>query len=133
VNKHNNDIILLLLYYKADIEAKDSFGRTMIFYATITSHKITTMLLDQGAGLKAKDNSGRTALLYTLKYLYRYFEESIRGYGFAPRRLNAGDSFISGTSLLTLNENSENKDKDEEYVVFLLNRGAELKAKDAFD
>ncbi|KAJ5928365.1 hypothetical protein N7466_007321 [Penicillium verhagenii] len=132
MKKHHDDIILLLLHHKADIEAKDSFGRTVIFYAAVTSHKKTAMLLDQGASLKAKDNSGRTALLHALNYHYRY--QGVTG-GFAPRRLSARNSSVSGTSSSSLDEDSENEDEDEDenYVMFLLNRGAELEAKDAFD
>lgn len=54
-----------LLKSGADVNSKDTKGKTPLFYAVISNHDnqaVITMLLNAGAYINAKDNNGATAL-----------------------------------------------------------------------
>lgn len=62
----NNDVIVVLLEYGADINAKtDIAGRTALHEAALQGHLSTVkLLLERGADVNAKNRHGRTPLYY---------------------------------------------------------------------
>jgi ankyrin repeat protein len=56
-------MVTLLLEQGAELETKDSSGRTLLSWAAGRGHREpVTLLLEKGAELETKDNSGRTPL-----------------------------------------------------------------------
>jgi ankyrin repeat protein len=64
-NKHELEMIKVLLRNKAGVNVKDNEGQTALMYALIYNYSIKTfrLLLDNNADINAKDNLGRTALM----------------------------------------------------------------------
>ena len=119
--KADTALIERLLESGADIEAKDKYGYTALWWATIIGHQSTIeCLLDRGANIEAKDKHGYTALYWTL--------------------FNSHQSTFE--CLLDRGANIEAKDKDgytalwwaarnghKSVVEYLLGRGADIEAK----
>ncbi|MCX8200116.1 MAG: ankyrin repeat domain-containing protein, partial [Candidatus Micrarchaeota archaeon] len=63
----NNELVKLLILYKADVNAKDSLGWTALMYAADKGMlEIASQLLDAGANAGIEDKSGNTARTYAL-------------------------------------------------------------------
>ena len=69
---YNFEIINLFLEAGADINAKDSYGRTALMYACQFAGRVELikLLLDSGADVNAKGVSGYTALYYAMRHNY---------------------------------------------------------------
>jgi len=59
------DIVLLLLKYKANVSARNQAGQTPLHGASMAGHEdVVRILLDRGADVNAKDNLGNTPLYF---------------------------------------------------------------------
>ena len=59
----HKDLAELLLANKAEVNAKDNFGRTPLHYGGVFGHKdVAELLLANKAEVNAKDNDGETPL-----------------------------------------------------------------------
>ena len=60
------DVVLLILDHKADVNAKDKFGRTpLMFTAQYTADPdVVRLLIEHGAEVNAIDHHGWTPLMY---------------------------------------------------------------------
>ena len=81
----------VLLDEGADIEAKDGFGRTPLFYAS--KRKVLSLLLSRGANANVRDNTGKTALHRLLSASSWGFldKTSVRALVLAGANVNATD------------------------------------------
>jgi len=59
--ENHTNVVELLLVSKADVNARDSFNKTPLFYAA-SDPDVVKLLLANKADVNAKDNSGRTPL-----------------------------------------------------------------------
>jgi ankyrin repeat domain-containing protein 50 len=62
VMRGNEDVIILLLRYKANVNAKDIEGRTPLHSAMESTPPVVRLLLEHGAEVNAADNGGWTLL-----------------------------------------------------------------------
>jgi ankyrin repeat protein len=68
LNYESPKVIELLLDAKAEVDARDSEGRTaLMLHSFFGSAHIVTLLIEAGADVNAKNNYGETALLYALR------------------------------------------------------------------
>ena len=59
--------VRLALNFGADVEAKDDWGWTPLYWASKRNHiEIVKLLIERGADVNAKDNMGRTPLYLAL-------------------------------------------------------------------
>ncbi|KAJ6789033.1 hypothetical protein PWT90_07832 [Aphanocladium album] len=63
-----DNVVKMLLEKGANVDARDSDGRTPLSHIVETGHEaIVKILLENGANVDAKDNDGRTPLSYTVE------------------------------------------------------------------
>lgn len=75
-------IVLALLGYGANINARDDKGRTaLMLAATHTNTRFVEFLLMFGAYINAEDYNGWTALSWAAKSHYRLIANLLRSYG----------------------------------------------------
>lgn len=115
--------LILLLDLGADVNSKDTVGRTPISYAVEKGHKHGLQLLIQHvANVDAKDGAGRTPLSYAAENGHKDILELLLQHG--PVGINSNDT-AGRTPLSYAAENGH-----ESSVKLLLNNGAYLQLKD---
>ncbi|RDW77988.1 hypothetical protein BP5796_05840 [Coleophoma crateriformis] len=114
-------VIQLLLEKGAEIEAKDTYGRTALSYAASEGHEaVVKLLLEKGAEIEAKITYGRTALSGGHEAVVKLLLEK-------GAEIEAKDTH--GQTALSYATNWGH----EAIVKLLLEKGAEIEAKDSED
>lgn len=118
-----NKIQELLRAGAANIEKKDSQGRTALMIRTAKSGTMVTALLKAGANTEAKDNEGKTALIIAAE---NWRSQTTRKLLEAGADIEAKDEY-GRTALIVAAENGHY-----EVTVELLEAGADIEAKDEY-
>ena len=107
---------------KADVEAKDRYGRTPLWFAASGGHEATVkLLIEKGADVEAKDEDGRTSLWLAA---YRGHDATVKLLVEKGADVEAKDRY--GRTPLSL----ATEYGYEATVKLLLENGADVKAKD---
>ena len=78
----HKDVVQWLLDAGADVNAKDTWGRTALMKASLNGHKdIVQLLIEAGADVNVKDNDGRTALMCASLYGHKDIATLLRKHG----------------------------------------------------
>ncbi|KAM0264307.1 hypothetical protein ACHAQJ_000797 [Trichoderma viride] len=115
-------VIQLLVEKGADINAKDSFGRTALFIAARKCrYAIARLLIEKGADINAKDDEGRTALWAAAIYKHEAIIELFIEKG---ADINAKDNQAQTVLWVT------STFKHRAIIELLAAKGADMNAKD---
>ena len=81
-DENNAEVVKVLLKGRADVHARDNFGKTALMYAAECSPnpEVVKVLLKNGADVRAADKNGHDALWHALDHNEKggYREETIR-------------------------------------------------------
>jgi ankyrin repeat protein len=117
-------LVKLLLENGADVDSKDSSGRTPLLWAIENGHKaVVELLLEKGANVDSKDSGGRTPLLWAAENGDKAVVELLLKKG---ADIESKDSSFSRTPLLWAAKNGH-----EAVVKLLLEKGANVDSKES--
>ena len=113
------------LYYRADIEAQDRYGRTSLMWACDNNGNIETarFLIDNGANINAKNNDGLTSLMWACDNGYIETARFLIDNG---ANINAKDNYGWTSLIRACNEGNI------EIIQLLIDYGADIEAKNNY-